>query len=231
MYPLSAGNVRSDVLCAGAALFARGWKGGGTRIPRSDWYRDGAVGGEGSVGGAARRALTNVFRTGRPTRHRLSLANNGPLGFGLPYRTVYFDLPDVRFAFDDTDTMNFVRLIPAILSALLLAAHFVRMGSPILVILALMLPWLLFFPQGWAARFVQVALIYGTIEWVRTLWVFVAERSEAGQPWTRLAIILGVVALFTAGSAMSFSLSRPLRRRYGLDKASVQDVGFIKEEG
>ena len=65
----------------------------------------------------------------------------------------------------------------------------------------------------------QVVLALGGIEWVRTLLVFVADRRELGQPWTRLAVILGAVALFTIGSGLLFSLSGALRKRYGLEKA------------
>ncbi|MFC2085902.1 hypothetical protein ACFLRO_01675 [Bacteroidota bacterium] len=119
--------------------------------------------------------------------------------------------------------MHLVRLIPALLSAILLAAHFSRMGSPILAILSLLLPAVLFFRHEWAARLVQVALIYGAIEWVRTLLFFVEERNAVGQPWIRLAIILGFVAVFTLGSALLFSFSRPLRRRYGLDESSAEE--------
>ena len=136
---------------------------------------------------------------------------------------IIFVAADVRLESDNTDTMNVVRLIPAFLSALLLAAHFSRMGSPLLVILALLLPAFLFIRREWAARLVQVALIYGAIEWVRELVFLVAERSAQGQPWTRLAIILGFVAMFTGSSALPFSFSRPLRRRYGLDNSLGED--------
>ena len=119
--------------------------------------------------------------------------------------------------------MDVVRLIPALLSALLLGAHFSRMGSTPLVILALLFPAVLFFRRAWAARLVQLALICGAIEWVRTLLFFVVERNAQGQPWTRLAIILGFVAVFTGSSALPFSFSRPLRRRYGLDNSLAEE--------
>ena len=124
---------------------------------------------------------------------------------------------------DNKNAMNLVRLLPAFLSCILLAAHFARMGSVLLVLLSLLLPAVLFFRYEWAARLVQVALIYGTIEWVRTLISGVAERNAEGQPWIRLAIILGVVAVFTLSSALPFSLSRPLRRRYGLDGSQSEE--------
>ena len=114
--------------------------------------------------------------------------------------------------------MYAVRLIPVFLSALLLGAHFLRMQAMPLVALALIVPLFLFVKRPWAARVVQVALFFGAVEWVRTLMVLIAERQAEGEAWTRLAVILGVVALFTLASALPFSLSKPVRRRYGLDK-------------
>lgn len=114
--------------------------------------------------------------------------------------------------------MTFVRLIPVILSALLLGAHFFRSGPTFLAVLIALLPVILFVKQAWVARLTQLVLVLGGIEWVRTLLIFVAQRREADQPWTRLAVILGAVALFTIGSGLLFSLSAALRKRYGLDK-------------
>ena len=113
--------------------------------------------------------------------------------------------------------MNVVRLIPVILSAFLLAAHFLRMESIPLVALALLVPFVLLIRRPWAARVVQIALMIGAIEWVRTLLMLVARRQAEGEPWTRLAVILGAVAVFTLASVLPFSSSKPIRRRYGLD--------------
>ena len=114
--------------------------------------------------------------------------------------------------------MTFVRLIPVILSALLLGAHFFRAGLTFLALLIVLLPFVLLVKRAWVARLTQFVLVLGGIEWVRTLLVFVAERRETGQPWTRLAVIIGTVALFTIGSGLLLSLSGALRKRYGLDK-------------
>jgi hypothetical protein len=62
-------------------------------------------------------------------------------------------------------------------------------------------------------QLIQVALLLGSIEWIRTLVIFVQQRIDFGQPWTRLAIILGSVALFTALSALVFR-SQTLRQRF-----------------
>ena len=114
--------------------------------------------------------------------------------------------------------MTFVRLFPVILSALLLGAHFFRAGQTILALLIVLFPVVLLVKRAWVARLAQLVLVLGGIEWIRTLLVFVAARRETGQSWTRLAIILGCVALFTIGSGLLFSLSGALRNRYGLQK-------------
>jgi hypothetical protein len=118
--------------------------------------------------------------------------------------------------------MNFVRLIPVFLSALLIAAHFARAMLLPGMILSLALPAVLAFRRPWAARLVQAGLAVATAEWVRTLLVLVAERQAAGRPWIRLAVILVLVAVVTASSALVFLL-RPLRERYGLGATSPPD--------
>ena len=50
----------------------------------------------------------------------------------------------------------------------------------------------------------QLLLGLGSLEWLRSLYFFAAIRISWDQPWTRLAIILGTVALFTALSGLVF---------------------------
>jgi hypothetical protein len=109
----------------------------------------------------------------------------------------------------------FVRLIPVILSALVLAAHFFRAGQLTGTVPASAGSRSVVPP--WAARVVQVGLVIGAAEWVRTLFVFTEQRRAMGEPWARLAVILGTVALFTLVSALAFYSER-LRRRYGLSR-------------
>jgi hypothetical protein len=111
--------------------------------------------------------------------------------------------------------MIFLRLLPVILSILILGAHYLRSGPFIFVLLAILLPFLLFIRKIWVARLIQVVLILGALEWVRTLFELVADRQALGEPWTRLALILGVVALFTGCSALIFR-SSALEERYEL---------------
>ena len=111
--------------------------------------------------------------------------------------------------------MNFLLLFPAIISLLILGAHYYRSGVMILVMIAALLPSLLFYRKAWVARLMQAVLVLGMIEWVRTLFILVDMRRALGQPWTRLAIIIGTVALFSGCSALLFQ-SKRLRKRYKL---------------
>ncbi len=65
-------------------------------------------------------------------------------------------------------------------------------------------------------RLFQGLLILASLEWLRSLYFFAAMRIAWDQPWTRLAIILGAVALFTALSGLVFS-TRKLRAFYRPD--------------
>lgn len=57
--------------------------------------------------------------------------------------------------------MNFIKLVPVFFSSALIAAHFLRRGSIVLVGLCLAMPLLLLFPRRWAARLVQIYLFLG----------------------------------------------------------------------
>jgi len=107
----------------------------------------------------------------------------------------------------------FLSLTPAVLSLLLLAAHFSRAGLLPLSLLSLALITLVFIPRRWAALTLQVVLVLGALEWVRTIVVLVQARMDAGMPAARMAIILGCVVLVTLGAAVLFRTSR-LRRRF-----------------
>jgi len=109
--------------------------------------------------------------------------------------------------------MNFLRLLPVIFSFLLLAAHFYRAELALLVAACTFLPLLLFLRRPWVPQLFQGLLVIGALEWLRTLYVLAAMRMGFDQPWGRLALILGAVALFTALSGLVFN-GRSLRLRY-----------------
>ncbi len=113
--------------------------------------------------------------------------------------------------------MNFVRLLPVILSFGILAAHFSRAGLFPFSILCLAIPFLLFIRKSWVARSIQVLLLLGAIEWIRAMVGYIEIRKAIGEDWGRLAIILTVVALSTACAGLVFT-GRSLKTRYHLIK-------------
>ena len=112
--------------------------------------------------------------------------------------------------------MNFLRLLPVILSLLLLGAHFSRHNLGFLMVVPLVLLGLLFLREAWVARLVQGVLVLASLEGIRTAGVVALQRQHLGVPWARSAIILGAVCLFTLASALVFR-STALRERYRLD--------------
>lgn len=109
--------------------------------------------------------------------------------------------------------MAFVYSLPVILSFLLAAAHFFRAGHLAGVVVALSLPLLLLVPRRWAAMALQAALLLAAAQWVMALVWMIRERQALGEPFTRLFVILGAVAVFTAASAAVF-LIPAMRSRY-----------------
>jgi hypothetical protein len=110
--------------------------------------------------------------------------------------------------------MGPLAIFPA-LAFLVLAAHFFRAGNlPVFVLALLFLP-LLFVRQRWAARTLQAGLAVGVVEWIRTLAAFAGQRRAMGMPYTRLAVILGGVALATAACLLVFRSGR-VKRFFGL---------------
>jgi len=109
--------------------------------------------------------------------------------------------------------MNVLRLIPVILSFLLLSAHFYRSGQVVLSAICVAALFLLFIKKSWVPRLFQLLLVLGALEWLRTLYFIAAIRMSIEEPWTRLAIILGTVTLFTALSGLVFN-NKAARARY-----------------
>ena len=106
-----------------------------------------------------------------------------------------------------------VLYIPVVLSFLLLGAHFLRYGNSIGVSAALVLIALLFLRRPWVARLMQVVLVLGALEWLRTMYDLAQIRALHGQPYGRMLVILGVVAAVTLCSALVFQ-SATLKKIY-----------------
>ncbi len=107
------------------------------------------------------------------------------------------------------------QLMPVIISALLIGAHFLRSRNHVFVIICLALPFVLLIRKRISVRIVQFGLLLAGIEWVRTIFILASARADMGLPWTRLTIILGIVACFTVASAFVFS-AKTLKQIYGL---------------
>lgn len=107
-------------------------------------------------------------------------------------------------------------LVPG-LALLLLAAHFFRAGQVPFAGLSAALVVLLFVRTPWAARVLQIALAAGTLEWLRTAWVFSAARATADQPYARLLVIIGTVAALSALAAWAVG-SRTGQRHFHTDR-------------
>ena len=107
--------------------------------------------------------------------------------------------------------------VPVVLSLVVLGAHFMRYDNSIGVFGSLVLIALLVVRRPWVARLVQVALILGALEWIRTLYELVQVRVAIGQPVTRMTVILGVVVVVTFCSSLLFQLP-VLKRIYRTDR-------------
>ena len=94
--------------------------------------------------------------------------------------------------------MTALYMLPAALSALLLAAHFLRTGSFLAVAALLAFVPLLAVRRRWVPVVVRLTLWLCAGIWLYTLARFALERARLGEPWLRLALILGGVAAFTA---------------------------------
>jgi hypothetical protein len=68
--------------------------------------------------------------------------------------------------------------------------------------------------RRWVSRVAQAVLWLGAAIWVYSIVRFTAERLRLGQPWLRMALILGGVASFTVLSSLVFR-SDGLRAWYG----------------
>lgn len=97
-----------------------------------------------------------------------------------------------------------LRLIPVLISATLLAAHYSRASNDPMVLVALVFPALLFFRKRWVVWAVQLYLVLGGFVWIDTAYSIVKIRQSIGESWFRMALILSAVAVITALSALVF---------------------------
>lgn len=97
--------------------------------------------------------------------------------------------------------MKLLAPVPLVLSALIMAAHFYRAGQVAVATIVLIAPLLLVTRELAAVRVLQLLLVLGAGEWMRTAYVIAQHRAAAGEPFTRMLVILGAVAVVTLLSA------------------------------
>ncbi len=93
--------------------------------------------------------------------------------------------------------MSSVRLLPVIISDILLAAHFLRFYGFIPAVIILLLLLTLILRRKWIPRLWQGLLFIGTLMWIDTTANLLQIRLAMEMPWMRLLVIMGAVILFT----------------------------------
>ena len=112
-----------------------------------------------------------------------------------------------------------IQLLPPLFSLVLLAAHFLRSGNIVLVIILLLSPVILIIRKPVTARIIQILLVLASVEWIRTTVLTIIYRVHIEEPWGRYLIIMGTITLFSFLSIFVFFLNN-LKASYYLNKQS-----------
>lgn len=105
--------------------------------------------------------------------------------------------------------MRILRTVPAVLAGLLLAAHYLRRQDIPFMLASLAIVVLALVPRRAARVTARIALGVGVLIWLRTAVVFAHARMAQGVPYTRMLLIIGGVAAFTAIAALVLPGPRP----------------------
>jgi|TARA_B100001971_G_C18076214_1_gene475819 heme/copper-type cytochrome/quinol oxidase subunit 4 len=97
-----------------------------------------------------------------------------------------------------------------------MAGHLGRANLFILQIISLLIPLLLFWKSKFSARIVQFTLIVYGLEWIRTLIYYIRIRTENGEDWFLLALILGTVTILNFVALLVFRTNY-MKQRYKLE--------------
>ena len=105
------------------------------------------------------------------------------------------------------------RIAIYILAAALIAAHFLRAGSMLVVALWLAIPLLFLVRRRFSLLILEGLIYLAAVVWLVTAWQLVAMRQLLGQPWHLGAAILVATAAFSvlAGGLLHGKI---LRERY-----------------
>jgi hypothetical protein len=105
------------------------------------------------------------------------------------------------------------RILPVIISCLLLGAHFLRAGNIPLTVGCVLMPLLLLINAWWSVMIVQLLTYIGVLIWVKTAIQIYHRRLIFGMPWVRAVVIVGAVALFTAFAGLLLN-SSGVKKKY-----------------
>jgi hypothetical protein len=99
--------------------------------------------------------------------------------------------------------MRFLKVLPAILSFIILAAHFLREGNLPLTVTMILLPFLLLIQirKEVITFFLQIMLALSALIWLDTAYDILMMRLSMGTDLIRMVIILSGIALFALFSA------------------------------
>lgn len=129
--------------------------------------------------------------------------------------------------------MPTLMLTLAVVSHLLLAAHALRGGDVFLSVALALSPSLLFSRRASARLVCAVALLLGSGWWVGSAVELTRLRMAFGEPWTRMAVILGAVALTAFASGAWLLLDGRARVVFGRgeEAANVEASAFALTAG
>ncbi len=101
------------------------------------------------------------------------------------------------------------RIVLLSLAYLTLGAHFLRFGDMTWAALITAVPFLLFIRKRIVITLLQAGLVAGTfLVWTPTTYNLISLRMLFGQPWLRMAFILGAVM---AGNLLTVCLAEKLK--------------------
>jgi hypothetical protein len=111
-----------------------------------------------------------------------------------------------------------------VLTALLLAAHFLRAGNIALVVVCLIAPLLLLIKQRWSLIALQLFAYASAVIWLITLLQLVSQRIALGRSWGGVVAILGTVTLVAVLAGLSLN-SPGFKTRYTSDQPDPPPAG------
>jgi predicted membrane protein len=100
---------------------------------------------------------------------------------------------------------------------ILLAAHFSRGGNDILAGITLVVPFLFLVKQKWVIIGLELLAYLAAVVWLYGAYAYIQIRIATGDDWMRLLIIMGAVALYTAGVGF-FLRSQKIKEVYGINE-------------